>query len=211
MSILHVNQIAGALQRMFGGFIDMADGVSNPDDSSKLFRSRALAAFAIAQLVGISPEDAAKAVTDGSSDNGIDALYYDRASKTMYVVQSKWHGDGNGSFDRGDMLKFTKGFEDLVQFNFDRFNPKLTAKKSMIEEALHDDQAKYVLVLIHTGLQDLATEPRQDLEDCLNPPPVTRTDAQVGSQYGRYLPRRHGSAHARLPAAPRGHRGLPSW
>lgn len=102
MSILHVNQIAGALRRMFDGLIDLSDvPITNPD-RDKVFLTHALAAFAIAQLSGIVPAEAAKAVTDGSGDNGINALHYDATTKTMYVVQAKWHSDGNGSLDRGD-------------------------------------------------------------------------------------------------------------
>jgi AIPR protein len=168
VSILHVNQIAGALHRMFDGCIDLADTPPNPDDREKCFLTRALAAFAVAQLAGITPTEAAKTVTDGNGDNGIDALHYDLASKTMYVVQAKWHGDGNGSLDRSDMLKFTKGFDDLANLNFGRFNEKLRAKEPMIKLAFADDQATYVLVPIHTGAQDFGLEPRQDLEDCLN-------------------------------------------
>jgi len=38
----------------------------------------------------------------------------------------------------------------------------------MVKIAFADDQARYVMVLIHTGgAQDLATDPRQDLDDCL--------------------------------------------
>jgi len=121
VSILHVNQIAGALHRMFDGEIDLADVTPNPDEREKCFLTRSLAAFAVAQLAGITAPEAAKTVTDGTGDNGIDALHYDLATKTMYVVQAKWHGDGNGSFDRADILKFTKGFEDLTN----RHQPKL--------------------------------------------------------------------------------------
>ncbi len=168
MSILHVNQIAGALERQFNGLIDLSDVTENVDERRKCFLTRSLAAFAISQLAGIPPEEAAKSVTDGTADNGVDALHYDRASKKMYVVQAKWHSDGNGSFDRADMLKFTKGFEDLANIRMDRFNEKVGAKESMIKEAFHDDKANYILVPIHTGAQDLAVEPRQDLQDCLD-------------------------------------------
>jgi hypothetical protein len=89
VSILHVNQIAGALHRMFDGCIDLADTPPNPDDREKCFLTRALAAFAVAQLAGITPPEAAKTVTDGNGDNGIDALHYDLASKTMYVRPSE--------------------------------------------------------------------------------------------------------------------------
>lgn len=152
---------------MFDSEIDLADVTSNPDEREKCFLTRSLAAFAIAQLAGITPSEAAKTVTDGSGDNGIDALHYDLATKTMYVVQAKWHGDGNGSFDRADILKFTKGFEDLANLNFSRFNAKSRAKESMVKVAFADDQARYVLVPIHTGSQDFAKEPQQDLDDCL--------------------------------------------
>jgi hypothetical protein len=49
------------------------------------------------------------------------------------------------------MLKFTKGFDDLANLNFGRFNEKLRAKEPMIKLAFADDQATYVLVPIHTG------------------------------------------------------------
>ncbi len=167
MSILHVNQIAGALHRMFDGEIDLSDVSPNPSEREKIFLTRSLAAFGIAQLAGITASEAAKTVTDGSGDNGIDALHYDVATKTMYVVQAKWHGDGNGSFDRADILKFTKGFEDLANLTFDRFNARARAKEPMVKVAFADDDARHVLVPIHTGAQDFAAEPQQDLDDCL--------------------------------------------
>ncbi|MEY9460844.1 hypothetical protein ABH973_001257 [Bradyrhizobium ottawaense] len=167
MSILHVNQIDGALHRLFDGKIDLNDSQSGSPASEKLFLSRALAAFAIMQLGAISADEAALAVTDGTGDNGIDALHYDRLTKTMYVVQAKWHSDGNGAFDRADMLKFTKGFDDLTTQDLARFNAKIQAKATMIREGLHDDKAKYVLVPIHTGTHDFASEVQQDLNDCL--------------------------------------------
>jgi len=167
MSILHVNQIAGALHRMFDGLVDVSDGPTDKDQAERLFLSRALAAFALTHLANASPPDAAQSITDGTGDNGIDAIYFDAPSKTLYVVQSKWHADGNGSFDHAAMLKFTKGFEDLANQAFERFNDKVRTKQFTIEQALFDEQAHYVMVAIHTGAQDLANEPRTALEDCL--------------------------------------------
>lgn len=152
---------------MFDTKIDLSDVSPNPGEREKCFLTRSLAAFAVAQLAGITTEEAAQTVTDGSGDNGIDALYYDIPTKTMYVIQAKWHGDGNGSFDRADILKFTKGFDDLASQNFSRFNAKGRAKEPMAKVAFADDQARYVLVPIHTGVQDFATDPQQDLDDCL--------------------------------------------
>jgi hypothetical protein len=167
LSILHVNQIAGALHRMFDGVIVLDDAQTDPAERERLFLSRALAAFALTQLAGIAPVDAAAALTDGTGDNGIDAIYFDVPSKTLYVVQSKWRVDGNGSFDRADIMKFSKGFEDLANQDLSRFNDKVRAMESVINDAFFDEQAHYVMVAIHTGSHDLAKEPRTDLDDCL--------------------------------------------
>src|ERR1700726_1010868 len=45
MSILHVNQIAGALRRMFDGHIDLADAPPDAANREKCFLTRALAAL----------------------------------------------------------------------------------------------------------------------------------------------------------------------
>jgi hypothetical protein len=166
---LHVNQIMGVLRRTFEGLIDLAD-VAHLDVTNRgsVFLSRALASFAVAQLAALEPAEAAQAVTDGAGDNGVDAIHYDRATKTLYVVQSKWFGSGRGSFDVSETMKLVKGFDDLVAQRFDRFNAKVAAKRGMVEAAFLDDKATYVLVMVHTGQDDLAPEPRQVIDDCLD-------------------------------------------
>ena len=106
-------------------------------------------------------------MTDGAADNGVDALHYNRDSRTLYVVQSKWFGSGHGSFDVAETAKLVQGFRDLVNQRLDRFNEKVRSKKIMIEEAFLADKASYVVVPIHTGQEDFAPEPRRLLEDCL--------------------------------------------
>jgi hypothetical protein len=114
MSILHVNQIAGVLHKTFDGLIDLSDASPVPLDRERAFLSRALAAFAVMQLGGATAQEAADSVIDGTNDNGIDAVFFDRATKTLFAVQAKWHSDGHGSFERGEILKLIKGFTDLT-------------------------------------------------------------------------------------------------
>ena len=84
------------------------------------------------------------------------------------MVQSKWFADGHGSFDRADMLKFTRGFKDLTTLRFERFNDKVRAKQEAVQTSFYDDQATYILVVVYTGQESLADEPRRDLDDCLD-------------------------------------------
>jgi hypothetical protein len=168
MSELHVNQIKGFLTREFTGKIDLTDAEGNSDAKvESLFLSRSLSAYALVTLVGIPTDQAAAAVTDGYQDNGIDAIYFDPTEKQLYLVQSKWSHDGGSTVDRGSAQKFIQGVRDLVNGQFDRFNKKVQAKKSEVEQALLDASASFVLVIVHTGTQPLGAEPQRDLEDFL--------------------------------------------
>lgn len=46
---------------------------------------------------GIEAETVANAITDGMKDCGIDAIYKDGDTKTLYLVQAKWSKDGQGT------------------------------------------------------------------------------------------------------------------
>lgn len=169
MSLLHVNQIKGFLLRTYAPLIDLSDVANLQEaDREKVLLSRALAAFAVAQLAGLEPKEAAAAVTDGGGDNGVDALHYDRATRTLYIAQAKWFGDGHGSLDLADAMKMVQGFRDLVDQRADSFNDKVRAKMATVEEALLADKASYVLVPVYTGQEPLAPEPQRVLAECLD-------------------------------------------
>lgn len=159
MSLLHVRHIKSRLTQLYDELIDLNDVNENERELS--FLSRALAAFALSIYSDISPEDAAKCITDGYKDNGIDAIYYDRNFKALYIVQSKWIQSGNGSITLDAGMKLTKGVEDIINENFGRFNDKVQQKAKEIYIALEDPNTKIYLVLAYTGQQDLS-EPVQE-------------------------------------------------
>src|ERR1019366_9409834 len=108
-----------------------------------------LAAFAVQYLAGITPDEAAKSVTDAGDDNGIDAIHAD-ANKRIYLVQSKWIKDGTGEPENGDVKKFLAGVRDLLNLQFDRFNAKVRAKEIQITEALNEPGTVCEVVLAYT-------------------------------------------------------------
>ncbi len=166
MSKLHVQQIRGYLEKEIAFHIDLSDISSAPSDQKDTATlTRALAAFAIMHLADTTPDVAGASVTDGTGDNGIDAVFFDRNEKTLIVVQSKWHGDGRGSIERGDCQKFITGIRDLVDINFDRFNSKLKMRSGEVEDAVFDAQTRILVVLIHTGQDPLAFEVSRDIDE----------------------------------------------
>lgn len=168
MSQLHVQQIRGYLDKEIARHIDLSDVASAPSDQKESASlTRSLAAFAVMHLADTTPEVAGASVTDGTGDNGLDAVFHDRTEKTLIIVQSKWHGDGRGSIERGDGQKLITGVHDLVNTSFDRFNDKLRLRSSEVEGAIFDAQTRILVVLIHSGQDALAKEVSRDLDDFL--------------------------------------------
>lgn len=168
MSTLAVHRINATLTKLFTGKIDMKDCTDKkPEEQRNVFLSRSLGAYALAHLAEVDIDAAAKCVVDGLKDNGIDALYFDTTDRLLYVVQSKWMASGTGSPARGDVQKFIKGFQDLVNARFGRFNDKINKRKSEITRALDDTNVKFVLVLVYTGHNPLSDDAQSDLMDVL--------------------------------------------
>jgi AIPR protein len=166
MSAIHVRQIKAFLEQTFSEKIDMRDWSKKSADSRELsFLSRSLAAFSIMHLTDVSAEEASVSIVDGGKDNGIDAIFYDKRERVLYLVQSKWKQNGSGSFERGDLQKFICGVKDLVNEKFDRFNKKVQSKADEIDEALNDSDTKIMLILAYTGQDPLSAEVKQDLDD----------------------------------------------
>ena len=160
MSKLHVTQIEGYLSTTMKGRIDMSDYASHSDPTQvkKAFLTRGLAALAASQMTETPIAELGSAITDGSKDGGIDLIYFNASELTLYLVQTKWHEDGHGSMELGEVLKFIEGVKKVLDNNLDGLNDRVQAKRADIERALFDANAKFMLVLAHTGQEELSDE-----------------------------------------------------
>jgi hypothetical protein len=168
MSVIHVGHIKTSILARFGGLVDLSDVEQVPPEQKELFRlTRSLAAFVVAEFGALDDAPAAQTVTDGAQDNGIDAVYFDPAEHTCFLVQTKWIGSGNGSVELGDALKFIKGVRDLLEAKFDQFNAKMARHQEKVFTALSDATAKFTLVLAYTGEQAISTDVQRPFEELL--------------------------------------------
>ena len=166
MGTIELNQIRKRLLDVFSPHLDMSDWTNKDAAETERARlSRSLAAFALSELMGIDPVEACDNITDGFGDNGIDAIGLDSQAGVVVVIQAKWVDNGQKSPSASDVEKFTKGFRDLIAPRFERFNPKITAKKEQIINALDNPDVKFILALAYTGSQPLGTSARQSLDD----------------------------------------------
>lgn len=169
MSVIHVRQIKSSLEKVFASSINLEDAEQkSKPERENIFLSRALAALAIKILTEIPPEEASSRVTDGFQDNGLDAVYYHSQERILYVVQAKWKHNGSGSIERGEAQKFIKGFQDLVNARFERFNDRIKLRKKEIEDSLEDARTRFMLVIAHTGQQGLSDVVQRDFQDLLD-------------------------------------------
>jgi hypothetical protein len=160
MSKLHVKQIEGYLSRTAKTAVNMSDYAhhSSAGQVHKAFLTRGLAALAVSHLAEIPLQELGPYITDGSGDGGIDLIYFDAKERTLYLVQTKWHEDGHGSVQLGEALKFIAGVRKVLDNDLDALNDHIKARKADIERAVFDANAKFVLVLAHTGQEALSAE-----------------------------------------------------
>lgn len=169
MSIIHIQRISNAIDKLFRGKIDLSDLTKKPEsEQQQAFLSRGLAAYCLMIVADAEPLKAARGVTDGYDDNGIDAVYFDRPNAILYVVQSKWVKTGHGALDQAHSKKFIAGFQDLVNLRLDRFNDRVRKREKELRDALYDSHVNFVLVLAHTGTGDLPRHVTDDLNGLLN-------------------------------------------
>lgn len=153
---LALRQIRHVLDQDFSHLIDMTDHKrKNPEERQKALRSRSLAALVVRGLVGLSNEEAARCVIDGRNDYGIDAIAVSEESSKIWLVQSKWSGQGRASLNQGDALKFLRGWHLIENREFDRFNERIRGMANQINSVLHRQQAQVHFVVALTGPDEL--------------------------------------------------------
>ena len=120
---------------------------SEADDLKKNV-DRSFAAFAIDHICRLDPKKAAKTVVDDFDDHGIDAIYYNARSKTLYLVQAKLKD--TSAFTQPEALAFSQGIRKLLNGDYNGFNANVIVRESAIRSAL-DHCDKIEIVIAHTG------------------------------------------------------------
>ena len=157
MSSLKVKQIQSKIRSMFEGDLDLTCISENDEQRDEKILTRCLAAFSVYSATGCSTSEAAKAVWDGSDDNGIDAAFFNQEERQVVVVQSKWVKSGKGGPKVRDILTFADGVRDLIENRIDNFSERLRDKVDTISEPIMEPGTTIKLVIASTGSSNLST------------------------------------------------------
>lgn len=126
MSTLKNARIKAYIEQHFNGIIDLSNIHEN--DRSTALLTRGIACLAIMSYTGCEAKDAAEAIVDGGNDKGIDGIYYDSYTNSVYFVQSKWSNDGTRTIDESAAHKLKHGVQKLLDLDFDGCNECLKRK-----------------------------------------------------------------------------------
>lgn len=149
MAELQHSQIRQKLNEQVIPHLDGSDLQDNSQKADHLL-SRAIAAVCVRIVADTDIQLACQAIVDGGNDNGIDAIYYDAATATLVIAQSKWNNSHSGSVDSASVLKFVQGARDLISQKRNRFNDNIQSRWATIEDALGRVNS-VVLVLVYSG------------------------------------------------------------
>ncbi|MHB0896516.1 MAG: AIPR family protein [Spirochaetales bacterium] len=164
---IQVEQITSRIRSMLGSLIDISDlGVHQGTQQEDQIITRTLAAYGILWNSRCTLEEAAKSVTDGTKDNGIDAIYYNQKNQRITLVQSKYIKDGTSEPAVSDIRTFRDGIYDLLEGRYEKFNDKIKNKKSEIDK-IKEFGTKIDIILIHTGKDELADPATELIDDIL--------------------------------------------
>lgn len=141
---------------------DLATQKGEQLEAHKLSRAIAIAALKIA--ADIEDVVAVASLVDGGDDNGIDAVFYDPQTKTLFLVQSKWSGAHASSIASGEVLKFLQGVQDLVSLKKERFNEKIQKRWSILEDAL-TKLTSVQLIIAYPGSGKIDSDIQSKIDD----------------------------------------------
>jgi len=168
MGLLEVNQIKSKLKEEYSGFIDLSDiNTRDEEEFEKYFLTRSLAAFSINILYPyVEKEAICKNIVDGSDDNGIDLIYYNKESNELCLVQSKFNHKGDSEPELGEIKKFVDGVRDLINLKFDKFNKKVNEMRDEIISILKKSGLRFKIILVYTAI-NLSSHAKREFDELL--------------------------------------------
>lgn len=105
---------------------------------------------------GMPLEHAGKYVVDGGEDFGIDGMYFNAATQTLYLIQTKFRNNQNKSIAQADVLKFINGIDRIIHFDISKANKKIKNAYRDISHALEDINTRIKLCIVTTSSVDVA-------------------------------------------------------
>lgn len=127
--------------------------------------SMGVAALFLSTEAGMPLRQSNVGIVDGGDDLGIDGIWLDGRTDVLHIVSAKFRTNQKKSFDQGDVLKFQRGVEKIINNDLSDAGQKLQLAHKRIEGALSDINTKIRLSLLSTGKANLQPNCKKIIED----------------------------------------------
>ncbi|MFD8550489.1 AIPR family protein [Streptomyces fradiae] len=162
-----VTQVREQLHETFDGVIEDSDIAHfRGGNYEQRFLSRALAALAVRRLAQCSVPEAARFVTDGIADQGLDAIAPLPESGQALLVQAKWSDRGTATFDVDAAKAMVDGLNRIENELYDQFNQR--AADLALEARPFIVNKKATLVIALMGTAEPSPPAREVLDNALD-------------------------------------------
>jgi hypothetical protein len=146
-----VAQVREQLRETFDGLIDDSDIAHfRGGNYEQRFLSRALAALAVRRVARCSVADAARFVTDGIADQGMDAIAPLPEIGQALLVQAKWSDKGTATFDVDAAKAMVDGLNRIENELYEQFNQRAGALALEARPFIVNEKATLVIALMGT-------------------------------------------------------------
>lgn len=162
---IEIDHLPPRLHQDFDGLIFPVEH-SDPNHVETNFCSRALAAFTIHHVTGCSLQEAAESLVDGGHDGGIDAVYHDANSNTLWCVQSKFTTDGITEPGLHEVTRFSTGLDALLSGDYEelRKNAAWMEKLPFIQHLMNGGTLSVRAALVYSGIRRVSDDRRRLFE-----------------------------------------------
>ena len=165
------------LQQRFVPHLPPLLGQGGREDLPEKQIARAFNAYVLQTRFGVDAKLAAQSVLDDYNDQGIDAIYFEEGSRTLFVVQSKFKT--REQFLLPEAQSLMTGVELLLDKNFQAFNQNFNNRRDYIENALDEcDSIQVLIAYTGSGIAGTANNEIQRKLAAL----VERGEAQLQAQ-----------------------------
>ncbi|CAL9273731.1 hypothetical protein SUDANB5_02189 [Streptomyces sp. SudanB5_2050] len=193
-----VIQVREQLHETFDGVIDDSDIAHfRGGNYEQRFLSRALAALAVRRVGKCSVTEAARFVTDGIADQGLDAIAPLPESGLALLVQAKWSDKGTATFDVDAAKAMVDGLNRIENELYDQFNQRAGALALEARPFIINERATLLIALM--GTVEPSPPAREVLDNALHE--FNRHGARLNVQV-LYAKDFHDQIHAELRPKP---------
>ena len=156
MGVLHINRLKSLLTTQVFPHINrekIKSEKKNIGDSQleSICLSQAYLLYALKNLTDLEYSTLSGSIVDNFKDNGLDAILYSPQNNTLYLCQAKFSQKGKSTIDKGEVLKYLDGVNDILALDFSKFNDKINELKKDIEQAIYSPTIQIKLVIAHSG------------------------------------------------------------